>query len=63
MASKPKASMPKMTKDGTELGDGSPKKKKCKVVSKETIKESEDESEAKVEEANKRFKTEWTQAL
>ena len=28
------------TEDRAEQGDGSPKKKKCKVVSKETIKES-----------------------
>ena len=37
------------TEEGTEKGDGSPKKKKCKVVSKETIEESEVESESEAE--------------
>ena len=50
--SKPKASMLK-TEDRAEQGDRSPKKKKRKVVSKETIEESEDKSKAEVEEANK----------
>ena len=42
------------TKDGAEQGDGSPKMKKRKVVSKETIKESEVESEDEAE---------WVQTL
>ena len=51
--------------DGAEKGDGSPKKKKRKVVSKETIDESEVESEteAEAEEANVRFVAKWVQSL
>ena len=60
--------MPKMTKDGMELGDRLPKKKKGKVVSKESIKESKDKSEVVAEaddeaEAGRRLETEWTRAL
>ena len=42
------------TEEGAEKGDGLPQRKKHKVVSKETIKESEVEtkSEAEAEEAN-----------
>ena len=61
MAGKLKANTLK-AKDEAEQGDKLPKKK-CKVVSKETIKESEEDSKAEAEEANKWFKTEWTQAL
>ena len=66
VASKPKASTPKTTEDGTELGNGLPKKKKkCKVVSKETIKESKAESEAEAKDgaAKRRLQTEWMWAL
>ena len=63
MVSRLKASTPKMTKDGAKQGNRLPMKKKCKVVSKETIEESEVESKVKAEEANKRFETEWTWAL
>ena len=58
VASKPKASMPKTTEDGMELGNGLPKKKH-KVVSKETIEESEAEDGA----AKRRLKTKWMWAL
>ena len=49
------------TEEGAEPGDGSPKKKKCKVVSKESIKESEVESEdkAEAEAANQWFEAKW----
>ena len=67
MVSKPKVNMPKTTEDRTEPGNGSLKKKKCKVVSKETIKESQEESEAeaKAEDgaAKRRLQTEWMWAL
>ena len=50
--------------DGAEKGDRSPKKKKCKVVSKETIESKvESESEAEAEDANVRFVAEWVQLL
>ena len=62
MAGKPKASMLK-AKDGAKQGNRLPKKKKCKVVLKETIEESEEESKAEAEEANKWFETKWMQAL
>ena len=52
IAGKLKASMPK-AKDDAKQGDRSPKKKKHKVVSTETIKESEEEYEAEAEAANK----------
>ena len=47
--------------DGGEQGDGSPKKKKRKVVSKEAIEESEVESEdeAEAKAANQRFEAKW----
>ena len=53
------------TEEGAERGDGLPKKKRRKVVSKETIDESEveTESEAEAEEANVRFVAEWVQSL
>ena len=49
------------TKEGAEKGDGSPKKKKCKVVSKETIDESKAETKSKAEAdaANQRFEAKW----
>ena len=57
------------TEDGAEQGDGSPKKKKHKVVLKETIEESkaEPQGEAKAEawamEGKHHFKTELVRAL
>ena len=53
------------TEEVAEQGDGSPKKKKRKVVSKETIKESEVESEdeAEADAANQRFEAEWVRTL
>ena len=62
MVGRPKASTLK-TEDGAEQGNGSPKKKKHKVVSKETIEESEAKSKAEVDEANKRFETKWMHTL
>ena len=54
--------MPK-AEDEAEQGNRLPKKKKHKVVLKETIEETKEESEAKAEAANKQFETEWTWAL
>ena len=53
------------TKEGAKKGDGSPKKRKCKVVSKETIEESEVESESEAEAnvANQRFEAKWVRTL
>ena len=63
------------TEDGKEQGDGSPKKKKHKVVLKETIEEPEEEPqgkpkaetrgapEAKAKEGKCQFKAELVRAL
>ena len=53
------------TEEGAKKDDGSPKKKKHKVVLKETIEESEveTESEAEAKEANERFVAEWVHSL